>query len=213
MAHAEQMYFFLNVKNFFPHFFQRKKVLEIGALNINGTVRTFFEDCDYTGIDIGPGNCVDVICKGEEFLGQTNEYDVVLSTEVFEHAENWDLIFLNMLRLVKPDGIIIFSCASLGRPQHGTRLTSPFAAPHVAETTDYYKNLTAKNFSDAFKLEYWFSNYAFVEDLTCLYFVGVGKRYTSDVNMIDIFKNAYANYLYKKHVLGLSHEYVVSTNG
>ena len=204
MAHPEQMQFFLNVKQFFPRFFRRAKVLEIGALNINGTVRTFFENCDYTGIDIGIGDCVDVICKGEDFPGASNEYDVVISTEVFEHAENWDMIFLNMLRLVKRDGIIIFSCASHGRPQHGTILATPSAAPHVATTTNYYKNLIAKDFTDAFKFEYWFSNHAFVENLPDLYFVGVGNRNAADLGMMENFKRAYANYLYKKHVLGLS---------
>lgn len=210
MAHESQMYFFQNVKHFFPHFFHKTKVLEIGALNINGTVRIFFEDCDYTGIDIGPGSCVDVICKGEDFSGTAGEYDVVISTEVFEHTEDWDLIFLNMLRLVKRDGIIIFTCASHGRPQHGTRLTLPEAAPHVAETTDYYKNLVTKDFTDAFKLEHWFSNYASFDNTTCLFFVGVGNRDTKDIEMMEKFKQAYSNYLYKLNVLGLPHEYVIS---
>lgn len=210
MAHETQMYFFQNLKHFFPHFFRQKKVLEIGSLNINGTVRVFFEDCDYTGIDIGAGPCVDQICQGEDFPAAAGAFDVVISTEVFEHTENWDLIFLNMLRLVKRDGLVIFSCASHGRGQHGTRLSSPEAAPHVAATTDYYKNLVAKDFTDAFKFDYWFANHIFVEDLTCLYFAGVASRDQDDVAMMENLKRGYEKYLYKTHVLGLSHEYVVT---
>ena len=210
MAHKEQMYFFQNLKHFFPHFFNRTKVLEIGALNVNGTVRIFFENCDYTGIDIGPGPCVDVICKGEDFTSPSGTYDVVISTEVFEHTAKWDLIFLNMLRMVKSDGMVIFSCAALGRSQHGTRLSDSFAAPHVAETTDYYKNLTAQNFTDAFKFEHWFANHTFVEDVRSLYFVGVGAKNSSDVAIMENLKLGYADYLYKVNVLGLPHDYVVA---
>lgn len=208
MAHDEQMYFFQNVKHFFPRYFHQKKVLEIGALNVNGTVRVFFDDCDYTGIDIGPGACVDQVCQGEDFAGAAGEYDVIISTEVFEHTENWDKIFLNMVRLMKRDGIIIFTCAAFGRRQHGTRLSIPQAAPHVATTTDYYRNLSAKDFTDAFKFDHWFSNFALID--AGLFFVGIGKESTADIGMMEIFKQAYADYIYKMIVLGLPHEYIVS---
>lgn len=208
MAHAEQMYFFQNVKHFIPIYFKKKKVLEIGSLDVNGSVRVFFEDCDYTGLDIGPGKCVDIVCKGEDFSSVAGDYDVVVSTEVFEHTENWDLIFLNMLRLMKPDGLLIFTCASLGRPQHGTQFSFPDAAPHVSGTTDYYRNLTADDFRDAFKLDYWFSNHFFVEGF--LFFVGLGRRCREFDNVMKNFKKAYEDYWYKTQRIGLSHKYVVT---
>jgi SAM-dependent methyltransferase len=210
MAHVEQMFFFQNVRHFFPRYFEGTRVLEIGALNINGTVRVFFDKAQYTGIDIGVGDCVDEVCRGEDYPAAACTFDVVLSTEVFEHAENWDLIFLNMLRLAKPDGLVAFSCASRGRTQHGTSLFSGHAAPHVAQSTDYYRNLMAKDFTDAFKMEFWFSDFFFVEDMDCLYFVGLVRKETNYLQSMQLFKQAYGDYLHKRHVLGLPHKYITT---
>lgn len=210
MAHTEQMFFFNNVKTFFPRYFKDTRVLEIGSLNINGTVRVFFENATYTGIDIGEGDCVDETCRGEDYPAPANTFDVVMSTEVFEHAENWDLIFQNMLRMVKRDGVVAFSCASRGRTQHGTSLFSAEAAPHVADSTDYYRNLMAKDFLDAFKMEHWFSDYYFIEDMDCLYFVGLGKKEAAYLPQMAMFKQAYDDYLHKRHVLGLPHKYITT---
>ena len=210
MAHGEQEFFFLNVKHFFPRYFDSSRVLEIGALNINGTVRTLFDKAHYTGIDIGEGDCVDEVCRGEDYPAAANSFDVVLSTEVFEHAENWDLIFLNMMRMVKSNGLIAFSCAGRGRIQHGTSLFSPDAAPHVALSTDYYRNLTAKDFTDAFNMDHWFSAYHFIEDMDSLYFVGLARKEDDYVQTMQLLKQAYGDYLHKRHILGLPHKYIMT---
>ncbi len=210
MAHVGQMIFFNNVKQFLPDFFIGTTVLEIGSLDINGSVRRFFEACEYTGIDIGPGPQVDILCKGEDFPEKAGQYDVVISTEVFEHTENWDLIFLNMLRLMKRNGMIIFSCASWGREQHGTSLFSPDSAPHVASTSDYYKNLVSDDFIAAFKMDHWFSCHTFIRDADCLYFVGIGRNTAKHINNFIQFKTVYDEYIYNKNVLGLPDHYILS---
>jgi hypothetical protein len=51
MSHFEQLEFLAEVKNIFPDYFEKKKVLEIGSLNINGTVRDFFDNCNFIGLD------------------------------------------------------------------------------------------------------------------------------------------------------------------
>jgi len=209
MAHVGQMLFFRNVKQFFPDFFTGTNVLEIGSLDINGSVRRFFESCEYTGIDLGPGPMVDVICKGEDFPEKAEQYDVVISTEVFEHTENWNLIFLNMLRLMKRGGMILFSCASWGREQHGTSLFHSGSAPYVASTNDYYKNLVADDFIAAFKMEYWFSCHTFIRDADSLYFAGIGRNAVNCVENMHQFKIVYDDYIYKKNVLGLPDHYIL----
>jgi hypothetical protein len=209
MAHVGQMLFFQNVKQFFPDFFIGTNVLEIGSLDINGSVRRFFESCEYTGIDIGPGPKVDIISNGEDFPERAGKYDVVISTEVFEHTENWDLIFLNMLRLMKRHGIVIFSCASWGREQHGTSLFHSDSAPYVAATNDYYKNLVPDDFIAAFKMEYWFSCHTFIRDTDCLYFVGIGRNAPHYMENMIQFKIVYDDYIYKKNVLGLPDHYIL----
>jgi hypothetical protein len=52
MAHQEQKDFVQKLRNNFSNFFTDKKVLEIGSLNINGSIREFFDNCKYTGIDV-----------------------------------------------------------------------------------------------------------------------------------------------------------------
>lgn len=134
---------------------------------------------------------------------------MVFSTEVFEHTEDWDLILLNMLRLMKRDGILLFSCASWDREQHGTSLFASVMAPHVASTSDYYKNLVEEDFRSCIQLDYWFADYAFIPDVGCLYFVGLGRMATQHVTSMDYFKKAYKEYLYKKNILGLPHDYII----
>jgi len=210
MAHVGQMLFFQNLKQFFPEYFFGTKVLEIGSLDINGSVRRFFDSCEYTGIDIGPGSKVDIVCRGEDFPEKAGRYDVVISTEVFEHTENWDLIFINMLRLMKRHGMIIFSCASWGRPQHGTSLFHSDSAPYVASSNDYYKNLVSDDFFAAFQMEYWFSCHTFIKDGDCLYFAGIGRDAGKYIGNMNQFNTVYKEYMYKKNVLGLPDHFILS---
>jgi hypothetical protein len=72
--------------------------------------------------------------------------DVVISTEMLEHDEYWKESLRAMLSLVKPDGLILFTCATHGRPEHGTKRTSPQDAPYVS---DYYMNLGNEHLLDA----------------------------------------------------------------
>ena len=85
MAHTEQRNFCKSVKAKYPDFFKNKKVLDIGSLDINGSNRDLFENCDYIGLDVGEGKNVDIISIGHLFNGPDNHFDTIISTEVFEH--------------------------------------------------------------------------------------------------------------------------------
>ena len=65
MAHPEQLEFFSALKANLPGHFKQAKVLEVGALDINGSVRKLFTDCDYTGVDIAEGPGIDLACPGQ----------------------------------------------------------------------------------------------------------------------------------------------------
>jgi hypothetical protein len=118
MSHKEQIDFVIAVKEKHPSFFVNKRVLEVGSLNINGTVRDLFVDCDYVGCDLGEGSGVDIVCAGQDSLH-------------------------NMVRMLKPSGLLFFTCATTGRAEHGTSRTTPKDAPFCG---DYYKNLVAEDF-------------------------------------------------------------------
>jgi SAM-dependent methyltransferase len=172
MSHPEQMRFVASVANMYPTHFAHSSVLEVGSLNINGSVRQFFlEPTFYVGCDLGPGPGVDIVCSGHQLPFQNQTFDVAISCECFEHDKNWYLTFKRMIELVKPLGLVIFTCATTGRAEHGTTTNKPFDAPY---TNDYYKNLTKTDFSDGFDLEKHFFRHQFSvhESSADLYFWG-----------------------------------------
>jgi SAM-dependent methyltransferase len=178
MAHRQQFDFVNKLKLKYPAFFFQKKILEVGSLNINGSVRDFFSYCEYLGIDVGPGQCVDLVCEGQSLDHPDNTYDVSLSCECFEHNPYWIETFQNMHRLTKPNGLIFMSCATTGRPEHGTTRTSPSDSPlTIGKGWDYYKNLTEIDFRDNFHMDELFSEYTFEVGTTHadLYFYGIKK--------------------------------------
>jgi SAM-dependent methyltransferase len=107
-------------------------------------------------------------------------FDVVISTECFEHDQNYSETIQNMYRMLKPGGLFIFSCATTGRPEHGTRRSTPEDAPLIqglGEWADYYKNLTQNDIEDIFDISENFESYDFsVQSETFdLYFWGIKK--------------------------------------
>ena len=193
MAHKEQREFCQLVKDRYPDFFKNKKVLDIGSLDINGSNRFLFEDCNYLGIDVGEGKNVDLISIGHQFDGPKEYFDVIISTEVFEHDMFYEMTVKNVMRMLKPGGLFLFTCGAPGRPEHGTRRCGEFCAPLLLEVSekwaDYYKNLTPEDFKAIPSFEETFPNAYFeirdtnIEIPSDLYFYGIkgGDKYLDDV--------------------------------
>ncbi|MFG6449282.1 class I SAM-dependent methyltransferase [Roseateles sp. BYS180W] len=206
MAHIQQFFFVNGVKQFLPQHFQGKKVLEIGSLNLNGSVRQFFTDCDYLGLDVGPGRDVDLVCHGENHGATAESYDVIISCEAMEHNPAWRTTWLNMLRMLKPDGLMIMTCATHGRRQHGTAEFQPGDSPlTVGMSQNYYRNLAAEDFSALCPPTAWFSEHAFNTDYEShdLYFFGVGLGASAQVRHQGAeLKASLAKHYHDKNVLG-----------
>lgn len=175
MSHPQQINYIKKIAAKFPNFFIDKKILEVGSLDINGSVRTFFTNCNYLGIDLGTGKGVDLVCSGHELDHPDQTYDCSITTECFEHNPFWVETFRNMIRMTKSGGLIVMTCATEGRPEHGTARTTPQDAPLVK--WDYYKNLTENDFREEFDFDKLFSDYDFeVETVNKdLYFYGIKK--------------------------------------
>lgn len=138
MAHQAQREFCRSVRERFPGCFSGRRVLEIGSRNINGSLRSLFADCDYTGVDCDPGDGVDIVCFGHEFAGDPHSFDVVCSAETFEHDPHAERTVGRMLSLLKPGGLFFMTCAGEGRPEHGTRRTGA----HYGPFPEFYRNVT-----------------------------------------------------------------------
>ncbi len=144
MSHTEQREYCQDIKNKFEDFFRNKKVLDVGSLDINGANKTLFTDCDYTGLDVAPGRNVDVVSPCHLFDAPNESYDVVVSTECFEHDMYFPQTLLNIIRMLKPGGLLFFTCGGDGRGEHGTLRTDTFSSPlttQIPEWANYYKNV------------------------------------------------------------------------
>jgi SAM-dependent methyltransferase len=173
MAHKQQMDYVKNLSKTKNEHFNNKSVLEIGSLNVNGSIREFFKNCNYIGVDIASGKDVDVVAKGHEFKYQ-EQFDVVCSCECFEHDEHYKETIINMFNHLKHGGLFFFTCAGEGRPEHGTTRTTPNSI--WGTSNDYYKNLNEKDIKEVLSMDS-FSDYKFFYEPNHkdLYFYGVKK--------------------------------------
>lgn len=146
--HKEVVDFIAKIRAGNPKHFWVDNVLDCGSLDINGSARAAFMGARYIGVDIGPGPNVDLYSRIHELKFRDRFFQAVISTECFEHDPFWPASFRNMYRMLMPGGIFIFTCATTGRPEHGTRRTTPQDNP--LELTDYYKNLTREDFMQEF---------------------------------------------------------------
>jgi SAM-dependent methyltransferase len=181
MAHGQQQNFFSKVKESFPKYFRDVKVLDIGSLDINGNTKHFFKHpFYYVGVDLSEGNNVNVVCPGHLY-DSGFLFDVVMSSECFEHDMYYARTIQNMIRLLKSNGLMIFTCASTGRPEHGTLRSTPSDAPFLSNIDEkwanYYKNLTEDDIRAVINIDDIFSSYNFeYEPTSCdLYFWGIKK--------------------------------------
>lgn len=88
------------------------KILEVGSLNVNGSVRNMLikKGWKYTGVDIVRGNNVDVLLKDPyKFPFPDNYFDVTISASCFEHNEMFWLSFQEMVRVTKSGGFMFLS--------------------------------------------------------------------------------------------------------
>jgi SAM-dependent methyltransferase len=157
-------------------FFIDSDVLEVGSLDVNGSVRDFFHNCRYTGIDVAEGKGVDGVCQGQEYDGPDDSCDQVISCEVMEHNPYWAATFANMLRICKPGGLVLMTCAATGRKEHGTTRTSAKDSPLTVEKGwDYYRNLLPIDFLKILDFKRTFSRYQFWVNCNSydLYFCGI----------------------------------------
>lgn len=178
MAHIDQFEFIMIVKQHFPTSFEGGDVLEIGSLDINGSIRSAFAVKRYVGVDVAPGPGVDEVRQGQLVEHPSGTFDVTVSCECMEHNPFWVETVANMFRMAKPGGLVIISCATTGRAEHGTTRTSGSDSPlSIAIGWEYYRNISAADFRCAFNLNYWFEDYVLLSnwDHCDLYFVGIKR--------------------------------------
>jgi len=109
----------LFVHNFSDKLIRSKiQVLDFGSKNVNGSYRNIFSDerYKYTGVDIEPGDNVDIVIDNSYYwpIFNSNEFDVIVSGQALEHTEFFWLIFKEFKRLLKPGGLLCCIAPSSG---------------------------------------------------------------------------------------------------
>ena len=120
-------------------------VLEIGSLNINGSVREILQPhaSTYLGIDVQEGPGVDLVASGDEFYAP-EVFNIVVCAEVFEHTPAWRDIIKQAYINLKPGGILIATMAGIGRPVH-----SGVDGGWTLHPGEHYENIDANDLNKA----------------------------------------------------------------
>jgi SAM-dependent methyltransferase len=181
MAHKEQRDYLDRMKKQFPNSFQNCKVLDIGSFDVNGNEKPWFDNCDFIGLDLLPGPGVDIACPANEYDAPDETFDTIISCECWEHNPFYKESIINAIRMLKPGGYFIWTCATTGRPVHGTATQDAIdkakgktaqgnlvdnwkTMPNVEKVdwdNEYYKNVTEEDVREFCDIDAIFDSYAF----------------------------------------------------
>lgn len=119
-------------------------ILEIGSLDINGSVRSIFEGTKktYIGVDPQAGPGVDIVADASTFTINI-PFDVVVCAEVFEHTPVWREIITNAHSLLVPGGLFTATMATTGRSPHSAIDENPI------RDWEHYENVTDEALTEA----------------------------------------------------------------
>lgn len=104
-------------------FVEHKRILEVGSFDVNGSLRDYVTKMHpsvYVGVDIREGPKVDKVCDAgslvEEFGAKS--FDLVICTEMLEHAKEWRAAITNMKSVLDDNGVLLLTTRSKPFPLH-----------------------------------------------------------------------------------------------
>jgi len=102
----------------YPAYFMRpSKVLEAGSLNVNGSVRHYFDVDSYVGLDWREGPGVDKVCFAHE-MEFPYLFDTIASASMLEHDPFWDRSIHALVKHLAPDGILVMTWGAMKNVPH-----------------------------------------------------------------------------------------------
>jgi SAM-dependent methyltransferase len=107
-----------------PEDVRGKSVLEVGALDVNGSARPIVEafgPSRYVGVDLQKGPSVDEVCDAARLVSRfgRESFDFVVTTEMLEHVRDWRAVVRNLKGVVRRGGTLRVTTRSLGFHVHG----------------------------------------------------------------------------------------------
>lgn len=122
MCNASILEFFIEEVN--ENEFRDKRILEVGSKYVNGSIRPFIERFlspkIYVGADIEPGKYVDVVLSADNLVNHfgPESFEVVITTELLEHVNDWRHVVRNIKDVLKPGGYLYITTRSIGMHFH-----------------------------------------------------------------------------------------------
>lgn len=104
------------------HGCQGQSVLEVGSMNVNGSVRPLFEKAgasSYIGVDMRDGIGVDCVMNARALGFPDGHFDWVVCTEMLEHDSEFWTSMREMGRVLRPGGKLMITTRGNGFPLHG----------------------------------------------------------------------------------------------
>lgn len=99
----------------YPHI-KIGKTLEVGSMDINGSIRHHFSD--YVGIDMRPGKNVDRVANGHRIPFESEFFDTVICLEMIEHDDRFWITILEISRVLRSGGMAILTAPTIGFARH-----------------------------------------------------------------------------------------------
>ncbi len=109
--HFSNRLYWSTCKKRFPELFRSRRVVEFGSYDVNGTVREYFDDCTYLGVDWRAGPGVDLVCLAHEF-DDPRKFGTVISSSMIEHDPYWEQSLRKMSEVLSDDGALLLSWGS-----------------------------------------------------------------------------------------------------
>lgn len=93
-----------------------KTVVDLGSRDVNGSLRQACPvTASYIGVDFEAGAGVDVVLQDPYQLPFADaSVDVVVCSSVFEHSQFYWVVFLELMRILKPEGLLYLNVPSNG---------------------------------------------------------------------------------------------------
>lgn len=117
------------------------KILDLGGQDVNGTVHDYFTHKRTQIVTVDIENA-DVIADATVVYLPSFAADVVISTEAFEHIQDWRGVIRTAWIALKPGGHLIATCASTDRGPHG--MTGSWEVP----AGEWYGNVSEAELRD-----------------------------------------------------------------
>lgn len=131
------------------------EVLEVGSQDVNGSPREVLiphKPKKYVGVDFAQARGVDIVMDVKDLTSYfgVDWFDVVISTEMLEHAKDWRTAVAQMKSVLRPGGLLVVTARGPGFPYHGyphdywrytvddfKRIFSDTWIQHVGKDTDH----------------------------------------------------------------------------